>query len=112
MARTIVMIGSFDTKGAEYAFLREQIAARGHHVLAVNTGVMGSTDLFRVEVDAEEVARGGGGDLREGQIEGAVHRLQQSRFLPSGMGAHRPGERAHLDVREPPPRQGDRRAHR
>jgi len=63
MARTIVMIGSFDTKGAEYAFLREQIAARGHHVLAVNTGVMGSTDLFRVEVDAEEVARGGGGDL-------------------------------------------------
>jgi len=27
--KTILMIGAFDTKGAEYAFLREQILARG-----------------------------------------------------------------------------------
>ena len=38
---TIMMVGAFDTKGVEYAFLREQILARGHEVLAVNTGVMG-----------------------------------------------------------------------
>ena len=38
---TIMMVGAFDTKGVEYAFLREQILARGHEVLSVNTGVMG-----------------------------------------------------------------------
>src|ERR1041385_6736713 len=36
MAKTILMIGAFDTKGEEYAFLREQIVARGHRVMAVN----------------------------------------------------------------------------
>jgi uncharacterized protein (UPF0261 family) len=63
MAKTILMIGAFDTKGAEFAFLREQILERGHSVLAVNTGVLGTTDLFPVAVEADQVARAGGGDL-------------------------------------------------
>jgi len=63
MGKTIAMIGAFDTKGAEYAFLREQILARGHAVLTIDTGVLGSTDLFPVDVPAEEVAAAGGGDL-------------------------------------------------
>jgi len=57
------MIGAFDTKGAEYAFLRRRILERGHAVLAVNTGVLASTDLFGVDVEAGEVATAGGGDL-------------------------------------------------
>jgi uncharacterized protein (UPF0261 family) len=64
MGKTILMIGAFDTKGAEYAFLREQMLARGHKVLAVNTGVLGSTDLFPIDVGAEEVAKAGGSDLK------------------------------------------------
>ena len=43
---TIMMVGAFDTKGVEYAFLREQILARGHEVMAVNTGVMGECEVF------------------------------------------------------------------
>src|SRR5437764_1810824 len=58
------MIGAFDTKGEEYAFLRGQILARGHRVLSVNTGVMGTTKLFAVDVEAEDVAKAGGGDLK------------------------------------------------
>jgi uncharacterized protein (UPF0261 family) len=75
MNKTIVMIGAFDTKGPEYAFLREQILARGHKVLAVNTGVLGSTDLFPVDMEAEELARAGGADikaLREKKDRGAA----------------------------------------
>jgi uncharacterized protein (UPF0261 family) len=53
--KTICLIGAFDTKGSEYAFVREQIRARGHDVLTVNTGVMGSTDLFPVDVEADKV---------------------------------------------------------
>ena len=63
MSKTVAMIGAFDTKAAEYAFLRERIVAGGHDVLAINTGVLGGTDLFPVDVAADEVAAAGGGDL-------------------------------------------------
>jgi uncharacterized protein (UPF0261 family) len=63
--KTICLIGAFDTKGTEYAFVRDQILARGHKVLAVNTGTMGSTDLFPVDVDAFDVAQAGGGRLEQ-----------------------------------------------
>jgi uncharacterized protein (UPF0261 family) len=64
MAKPILIIGAFDTKGAEYGFLREQILKRGHKVFTVNTGVLGSTELFPVDVEADEVVRAGGGDLK------------------------------------------------
>ena len=63
MAKTILVIGAFDTKGAEFAFLRQRILDLGHRVLMVNTGVLGSTDLFPVDVEAEAVAREGGAQL-------------------------------------------------
>jgi uncharacterized protein (UPF0261 family) len=63
--KTICLIGAFDTKGPEYAFVREKIIARGQDVLTVNTGVMGSTDLFPVDVEADKVAEAGGGNLEQ-----------------------------------------------
>ena len=78
MARTILMIGAFDTKGPDYAFLREQILQRGHQVLALNTGVLGSTDLFPVDIEADAVAKAGGGDLatlREKQDRGEAMKV-------------------------------------
>jgi uncharacterized protein (UPF0261 family) len=63
--KTICLLGAFDTKGAEYAFVRAQILARGHEVLTVNTGIMGSVDLFPVDVQAYEVAQAGGGSLEQ-----------------------------------------------
>ena len=65
MTKTILMIGAFDTKGEEYAFLRERIMEQGHNVKTMNTGVLGTTDLFPVDVPAEEVAAAGGGNLAE-----------------------------------------------
>lgn len=65
MTKTILMIGAFDTKGSEYAFLRTRIQEHGHTVLAVNTGVLGSTDLFPVDVDADEVAAAAGEDIEK-----------------------------------------------
>ena len=61
--KKICLIGSFDTKGVEYAFVRERILAAGQEVVAVNTGVLGSTTLFPVDVEAGEVAEAGGGRL-------------------------------------------------
>jgi uncharacterized protein (UPF0261 family) len=63
MDKTILIIGAFDVKGREYAFLREHILAQGYAVLTVNTGVLGATDLFPVDIPAEDVAEAGGTDL-------------------------------------------------
>ncbi len=60
---TILMIGAFDTKGAEYAFLRDEIRARGCQVLAVDTGVIGDGAGFPIDVGAADVARAGGSSL-------------------------------------------------
>jgi len=65
MQKTICLIGAFDTKGEEYAFVREQILSRGHKVFTVNTGVLGTTALFPVDVEADRVAESGRGNLEQ-----------------------------------------------
>jgi len=60
---SIVLLGAFDSKGAEYEFLLDAIVRQGAEVMTVNFGTLGSTDRFRVNVEAAEVARAGGGDL-------------------------------------------------
>ena len=63
MDGTILLIGAFDSKGREYAFLRNVILEQGCAVLTMNTGVLGTTDLFDVNVEADESARAAGSDL-------------------------------------------------
>ena len=65
MSKTILLLGALDTKGKEYAFLRDQIRSRGHAVLTVNIGVLGTTDTFPVDVEADIVAKAGGSSLEE-----------------------------------------------
>ena len=60
---SIVLIGAFDSKAAEYEFLREAIARLGAETITVNFGTLGSTDRFHVDIEAAEVASAGGGDL-------------------------------------------------
>ena len=68
MSSRVLMLGTFDSKGEEYAFLRKRIEECGCEVVSINTGVEGSTDLFPVDVEADAVAEAGGeslADLRE-----------------------------------------------
>lgn len=57
------MLGCFDTKGEIFAFLRDCLLAQGAEVIAVNVGVMGSTALFPIEVEADNVCESAGGNL-------------------------------------------------
>ena len=59
---TVAVFGALDTKGAELAFLKEQIEARGHRALVVDTGVMGEP-AFAPSVTRREVATAAGADL-------------------------------------------------
>jgi uncharacterized protein (UPF0261 family) len=75
MIPRIGLIGAFDSKGVEYAFLREAIQAQGCAVFTINTGILGSTSLFAVDVEAASVLATSGVDisvLRKAQDRGAA----------------------------------------
>jgi uncharacterized protein (UPF0261 family) len=65
MPRTICILGAFDTKGEDHAFLRDEILKLGDKVLTVNIGVLASTTLFPVDIEAKEVLETAGLDLQE-----------------------------------------------
>lgn len=72
MAKTIALLGAFDTKGAEYKFVRDCIVHRGHKTLLIDVGVLGRPKL-EADVPSSEVARAAGhdlGDLTEAKDRG------------------------------------------
>ncbi|MCP5521758.1 MAG: Tm-1-like ATP-binding domain-containing protein [Verrucomicrobiales bacterium] len=62
MTRTILLIGTLDTKGAEYAFVRDLVRTRGHQVLLMDGGIAGEPP-YPADISASEVAEAGGGRL-------------------------------------------------
>jgi len=52
----ILMLGCFDTKGEEFSFLRACMLAQGEKVKTINTGVMGTTEYFPVDIESDLVA--------------------------------------------------------
>lgn len=60
-AKTILVIGTLDTKGVEFAWLRDLIAARGHRPLMLDAGT--DEPPWPPDIGAGRVAAAGGGDL-------------------------------------------------
>ena len=58
---TVVLLGTLDTKGGEYAFLRERLLEHGVDVLVVDAGVHAPVGL-EPDVARDEVARAAGAD--------------------------------------------------
>ncbi|MEO3829578.1 Tm-1-like ATP-binding domain-containing protein [Actinomadura sp. B10D3] len=70
---TVVLVGTLDTKGAEYAWLRDRVRELGCDTVLVDTGA-GPSDVA-ADVTAEEVARAGGTTLdalRDARDRGAA----------------------------------------
>lgn len=61
---TVVLLGTLDTKGAEYAFLRDRLRERGVEVLVVDAGIHEPAGL-EPDIARDEVARAGGADVKE-----------------------------------------------
>ena len=55
MAKSIIVIGTLDTKGQEIAFVRDLIAGRGHQPVVVDSGVMGEPAI-EATISRQEVA--------------------------------------------------------
>jgi uncharacterized protein (UPF0261 family) len=58
---TIALVGTLDTKGSEYAFLRERLRESGVDVLIIDAGINEPIGL-EADVSREEVARAAGAD--------------------------------------------------
>ncbi len=60
----VVLVGTLDTKGKEYAYLRERIRERGVDVLLVDAGILGEP-LTEPDVTRQAVAAAAGADVQE-----------------------------------------------
>jgi uncharacterized protein (UPF0261 family) len=59
---TVCLLGTLDTKGHEYAWLRDRVIAHGADVLLIDAGILGDP-LTQADVSASEVAKAGGTTL-------------------------------------------------
>jgi uncharacterized protein (UPF0261 family) len=62
MTKTIVLVGTLDTKGEEIKYLKEKIEERSHYVIVVDAGIL-DEPYFKPDISREEVARAGGENL-------------------------------------------------
>jgi uncharacterized protein (UPF0261 family) len=62
MTKTILLIGTLDTKGAEYAYVRDLIGGRGHRTILLDAGVVGDPS-FVPDISAAQVAEAGNSSL-------------------------------------------------
>jgi uncharacterized protein (UPF0261 family) len=63
-SKTIVIVATLDTRGDEVEFLKQLIENKGHGVITVDVGVMGSPHM-PADFTREEVAEAGGKSLRQ-----------------------------------------------
>ncbi len=61
-AKTIAILGTLDTKGEEFRYLRDQIESAGLKTLLVDVGVL-DPPVFEPDISRTQVAQAGGADL-------------------------------------------------
>lgn len=69
MPKQVIVIGALDTKGEDFAFIKERIEERGFKAIVVDVGVMGEPP-FKPDVDADAVAKAGGESLSSLRAKG------------------------------------------
>jgi len=62
MLKKVVVIGALDTKGEDFAFVKERIEEKGFKTIVVDVGVIGEPP-FKPDIDADTVAKAGGASL-------------------------------------------------
>ena len=64
MSRTVAILATLDTKGAEAHFLKQEIEGLGGQALLIDLGVFGNPTT-PADVSADEVLKAGGSSLKE-----------------------------------------------
>ena len=84
MLKTVVIVGTLDTKGEEIAFVRDLVAGQGLTTRVIDCGVVGEPP-FEPDVTRAEVARAGGGDLA--RLKEGGHKDEAMRVMQLGLTA-------------------------
>jgi uncharacterized protein (UPF0261 family) len=82
MSKTVVLVGSLDTKGKEYAFIKELIEKQNLETLMVDFGVQGKP-AFKPDIDRKKVAKAGGGDLS--YLASGDHKDEAMKTMATGL---------------------------
>src|SRR5206468_7693314 len=82
MTKTVVVAGALDTKGVEFAFVKELIEGYGLSTRVVDFGVLGHPAI-QADITNVEVARAGGGDLR--QLRASKNKAEAMKVMTAGL---------------------------
>jgi uncharacterized protein (UPF0261 family) len=82
MSKTVVLVGSLDTKGEEYAYVKQLIEKEGLNTLVVDFGVMGAP-FFPPDISREEVAAAAGVDM--GRLTSGEHKDEAMQGMADGL---------------------------
>lgn len=64
MQKTVVLLGTLDTKGIEFGYVKEKIIEQGCRALVVDAGVLG-TPLLEPDITREQVAQAAGSTIED-----------------------------------------------
>ena len=82
MTKTVVIVGALDTKGQEFAFVKDLIEKQGLATLVVDFGVLGEP-AFAPDIPREQVSQAGGGDLA--YLRSGDHKDEAMKVMASGL---------------------------
>jgi uncharacterized protein (UPF0261 family) len=82
MPKTVVIVGALDTKGQEFAFVKQLIETRGLQSLTVDFGVLGEP-AFEPDISRSTVAAAGGGDLEH--FRAGEHKDEAMKVMATGL---------------------------
>jgi len=82
MSKTVVLVGSLDTKGEEFRYVKELIEEYGLKTFVVDFGVMGNPAL-KPDISRDQVAKAAGGDLI--YLQSGEHKDQAMQTMSEGL---------------------------
>lgn len=65
MRKKILIMGAFDTKGEEYAFIKRLIESRGHETLTLHTGSFAPNEMIKPDIPNSEITKMEGIDIED-----------------------------------------------
>lgn len=82
MTKTVVIVGALDTKGEDFAFVKEVIESQGVQTLVVDFGVLGAPK-FAPDITRDEVAAAGGANLKD--FQSGEHKDKAMQAMAKGL---------------------------
>jgi len=82
MTKTVVIVGALDTKGQEFAFVKQLIEQQGLKTWVIDFGILGEA-AFQPDIDRSAVAAAGGGDLQ--YLRSGEHKDEGMQVMSRGL---------------------------